>query len=72
MRIKSSFVWSRLSGEWAKCTGQITIELVKSKVPSSSATSVGAEELGTTDMAHSTYQSVVNEQTGPKKKTASL
>ena len=55
----------RLSGEWAKCTGQLTIELVKSKVLSSSETFVGAEELGTADMAHSTYQSVVDEQTGP-------
>ena len=54
----------RLSGEWAKWTGQLTIELVLSKVPSSSSTSVGAEVLGTADMAHSIYPSVVDEQTG--------
>ena len=35
-------------------------------VPSSSKVSVGAQVLGTADMAHATHQSVVDEQTGPK------
>ena len=55
----------RPSDEWAKWTGQLTIELVLSKVPSSLATSVSAEVLGTFDMANSTYESEVDEQTGP-------
>ena len=36
------------------------------RVPSYSTVSVGAEVIGTADMAHTTHQSVVDEQTGPR------
>ena len=73
MRIKSSFVLrhtsfylKRQSGEWAHWIGQPTVELFLSKVLSSSPASVGAEVFGTATMAHSTYQSMVDEQIKPQ------